>query len=163
MVNLKLLSRVPACAAILAAAILAQQKYTGPLPPQKDLPYLVHGDNLLATDATVAQSQEKKNDTTYTIPGEAAKAKTPLASPIFVFESAKIEATRLQLFHLDVRNGHREVTFQKRGRGGAQPLKLSVSPVSGSVYRIEAAESLPNGEYALTPDGSNDAFCFTVY
>ncbi len=162
MVRLKFTRRV-SLALFVAVAAFAQLKYTGPPPPQKDLPYLVHGDNILATDASVAKSEEKKNDTTYTIPGDAAKAKTPLASPIFVIDTAKIDATRLQLFHMETKNGQREITFQKKGKGGAQPIQMSVSAVSGSIFRLEAVESLPNGEYALTPDGSNDVFCFAVY
>jgi hypothetical protein len=31
------------------------------------------------------------------------------------------------------------------------------------LFRVEANEGLPNGEYALTPEGSNHTFCFQVY
>ncbi len=151
------------CVLLPVCGLLAQLPYPVPLPPQKDLPYLVHGDNLVATEARVAESRERRFDTVFAVPGEAAAARTPLASPIFVFDAGRIDAGKFQLYRLEAGAGHRELAVQRRGRGGAKAFRINVYPVSGGVYRIEAAESLPNGEYALTPDGTNDVFCFTVY
>jgi hypothetical protein len=67
------------------------------------------------------------------------------------------------LFRLESKNGHREITFPKKGRGGPDPLRLSVTQLEGTLYRVEAVDSLPNGEYSLTPEGSNQVFCFAVY
>jgi hypothetical protein len=38
-----------------------------------------------------------------------------------------------------------------------------VKPLEGKLYRVEANETLENGEYALSPDGSDQVFCFQVY
>ena len=47
-------------------------------------------------------------------------------------------------------------------------LDLAVSQTSNptggwNIYRIDVGESLENGEYSLTPEGSNQVFCFQVY
>jgi hypothetical protein len=151
-------------AALLLAGILqAQQKYSGPRPLQKDLPYLVHADTLVETEARTAQQQDKKDDTIYVIPGDKSPARTPLASPTLVIEAAGMDVGKLQLFRLEVKNGHREVTFRKKGKGGAVPLKTNITKVSDSLYQIEVVDSLAAGEYSLSPDGTNDVFCFAVF
>lgn len=154
-----------ACTAILltAAVLLAQQKYTGSRPPKKNLPYLVQADNLIETEVKTADQQTKKDDTTYVIPGDKSTARTPLASPTLVIEAAGMDVEKLQLFRLEVKNGHREVTFRKKGKGGAVPLGTNITKVSGNLYQIEVSDSLPVGEYSLSPDGSNDVFCFAVF
>lgn len=43
------------------------------------------------------------------------------------------------------------------------PLNIEVSKVSGNLYQIRVLDSLDAGEYSLSPDGSNDAFCFEVF
>ncbi len=42
-------------------------------------------------------------------------------------------------------------------------MHLSLRRLGDGLYRIEANEFLPNGEYALSPEGSNTVFCFQVY
>jgi len=155
--------RLLAAALVAAGLALAQAKYTGSLPPKKDLPYLVHGDNLVPADAAEAKQEDRKDEIAYIVAGEASTAKTPLASPMFVIDTAKIDAAKLQLFRLDVKNGHREIVFRKKGKSGSLPVPMSVSIVSGSIFRLEVVRSLENGEYSLSPDGSNQVFCFTVY
>ncbi len=141
------------------------QKYDGPRPPKPDVVYLVHADNLVPTDVTEAkQDSGKKNETQYSVSGAGASAKTPLAEPIFIMESEKIQPQSLELYRFEVKNGHREVTMaQKRTRGGPRPLRLTVTPLGGKLYRIEADEELENGQYGLSPNGSNTVFCFEVY
>ena len=159
-------NRPLACTAIfITAAVLlfAQQKYTGPRPAKQNLPYLVHADNLIETELKTADQQTKKDDTIYVIPGDKSPARTPLASPTLVIYTAGMDVEKLQLFRLEVKNGHREVTFRKKGKGGAVPLKTNIMKVSGTLYQIEVSDSLPAGEYSLSPDGSNDVFCFAVY
>jgi hypothetical protein len=141
----------------------AQQKYTGPPPPKDNVPYLVHADNLVETEIKTASQQTKKDDTIYLIPGDKSTARTPLASPTLVILAAGMDVDKLQLFHLEVKNDHREVTFRKKGKGGTVPLKTNITKVSGNLYQIEVADSLPPGEYSLSPDGTNDVFCFAVY
>jgi hypothetical protein len=40
---------------------------------------------------------------------------------------------------------------------------LRVTRLVEHLFRVEASESLENGEYALTPSGDNRVFCFEVY
>jgi hypothetical protein len=142
---------------------LAEEQYSGPRPPKPDIPYLLHADNLVETEVGEArQEQRGKNETSYAISGEASPARTPLAEPIFLFQSDKIPAESLQLFRLEVKKGNREVVIAKnKGR----PLHLSVLSLGGRLYRIEVNEGLglENGEYSLSPENSNVVFCFQVY
>jgi hypothetical protein len=151
-------------AMIIGATSAAAQKYNGPRPPKPDMVYLMHADNLIPTDVADAKQETKKNETTYTIPGTAATARTPLAEPIFIVEADKLQPEKLELYKLDVKNGHREVsTAQKRSRGGPRPIRLSVTRLDKGLYKIEASETLENGQYSLSPADSNRVFCFEVY
>ena len=149
---------------LLGASAAWAQKYTGPRPPQKDLVYLVHADNLVPTEVSEAKQESKKNEVTYTIQGAASTARTPLAEPIFIIETDKIQAENLELYRLEVKNGHREVAMAgKKGRGGSRPLRVTVTRLDKGLYRLEASETLENGEYSLSPNDSNRVFCFEVY
>lgn len=150
--------------ALLFVAICAAlaQKYNGPRPPKPDLPYLKHADDLVPTEATEAKEQKlKKDDLLYTIAGPGSTAKTPLASPIFLFQSDKLMPDKLQLYKLEVKNGRREILFGAKKR--PQRIRLEVSRVEGNLYRMEVGESLERGEYSITPEGSNQVFCFQVF
>jgi len=149
---------------IMGAAGCWAQKYTGPLPPQPDVVYLVHADNLVPTEVAEAKQETKKGETVYTVQGAASSARTPLPEPIFIIQSDKIEADRLELYKMEVKNGHREVTMvQRRTRGGPKPLRVTVTRLDRGLYRIEADETLENGENSLSPNDSNKVFCFAVY
>jgi len=143
------------------ACLMAAEKYNGPLPPKPDLPYLLHANNLVETEE--AQAHQAKNDT-FTISGAASPARTPLAEPIFILDARQLSPENIELYRLEVKNGSREVSFSSgRRRGGGRSLHLTVTPLSGHLYRVEAGEPLENGEYALSPNGENRAFCFEVY
>jgi hypothetical protein len=154
--------RLLAVASLVAVALFAQ-KYAGPRPPKPDVPFLLHADNLVATEVSEAKETQKKNDILYTVAGPNSPVKTPLASPVFLLHAEKLDASRVQLYRLDSRNNQREILFRK-GRGSARPIRLSLTRLSSdNLYRIEVDESLENGEYSLTPEGSNQVFCFQVY
>ncbi len=141
-----------------------EEKYSGPRPPKPDLPYLVHADNLVPTEAGEArEDRHGKSDSVYTISGATSSARTPMAEPIFLFESDKIAPESLQLFRLEVKGGNREVVVGKKK--SSRSLHLSVKPLGGRLYRIEVNEGLglENGEYSLSPESSNTVFCFAVY
>jgi hypothetical protein len=141
-------------------AVLAAEKYDGPRPPKPDVAYLVHADNLIPTEALEA----KDDGGLYTVPGASSTARTPLAEPIFLIQSDKILPERLELYRWEVKGGRRELATGKgKRRGSAHPLHLSVNKVDGKLYRIEASEPLENGEYSLSPNDSNQVFCFEVY
>jgi hypothetical protein len=148
---------------LLAGSALAQ-KYDGPRPSKPDIPYLKHADTLVATEVAQAKEEKRKDDTLYTIDGANSTAKTPLASPIFLFQSDKIAADKLVLYKLDTKNGRREILFSPKKKQGAQPIRMEVTRLtSDNLYKLEVEDELENGEYSLSPAGSNQAFCFQVY
>jgi hypothetical protein len=149
---------------VLASGAAWAQKYTGPRPPKPDLVYLVHADNLIPTEVADAKQESRKNETIYTVAGASSPARTPMAEPIFIMDSDKIQAEHIELYRFEVKNGHREVSMvQKRTRGGPRPLRLTVTRLDRGLFKIEASETLENGEYGLSPSGSNTVFCFEVY
>ena len=145
----------------MALAAMAQ-KYDGPRPPKPDLPYLKHADNLIPTEAVTAKEEKKKDDTTYVIDGAGSTAKTPLASPIFLMQAGSVPPDRLQLFKLEVKSGHRQLFFP--AKKGPQAIRILVTRLSSDgLWKIEVEESLEPGEYSLSPDNSNQTFCFQVF
>src|ERR1017187_3682898 len=146
-------------AAVFAATA---QKYDGPRPPKPDVPYLKHGGDLIPTEAVMAREEKKKDDTTYVIDGANSTAKTPLASPIFLMQAGKVAPDKLALYKLEIRNGRREILFP--ARKPPQAIRVVVTKLSsGGLWKIEVDESLEPGEYALSPEGSAQAFCFQVF
>lgn len=144
---------------LLVSGALFGQKYSGPRPPQRDMVYLVHADNLIPTE-TMEARQEKM---TFVVQGASSPSRTPLAEPIFIIDADKISPQSLELYKFEVKGGKREVTIQQRHTRGQHVLRLTVTPLEGTLYRIEADEELENGEYVLSPNGSNTVFCFEVY
>jgi hypothetical protein len=134
--------------------------YNGPRPSRPDIPYLVHADNLIPTEA--GEAKNEKGDT-YSVNGTSSSARTPLAEPIFLLQSDRLSPESIELYRFEIKNGHRETTVSSRRRGNARPLHLQVTKLERGLYRIEAAETLENGEYCLTPSGSSRVFCFEVY
>ncbi len=158
-----MLLRTVLAVTLVAPFAFAADKYDGPVPPKPDVPYLVHADNLIETEVALAR-EDRKNDSTFVMSGATSPARTPLAEPIFLLDAQKISPERLELYRLDVKGGNREVSVSSgRRRGGNRPLHLTVTPLSGHLYRVEVGEPLENGEYALSPNGDNRAFCFEVY
>lgn len=149
-----------------AIPVFAQNKYTGPRPPKPDVPYLMHATNLVETESAEAKEEKRKDDQAYVVSGASSPARTPLSEPIFLIKSEKLAPEKLQLYKLEVKNGKREVIFpppNKRKKDGVRPLHLSFKKVADGLFRIEANEYLANGQYALTPEGSNTVFLFEVY
>ncbi|MBM3785889.1 MAG: hypothetical protein FJW30_16115 [Acidobacteria bacterium] len=151
---------------LFLAGLAAGQKYKGPRPEKPDVPYLLHAQNLIATDAAEAREDKRKEGKAYVTSGASAKAKTPLAEPIFLFESKSIPPEKLTLYKLDVKNGAREVFFfdnPKKRKDSAKAIRLSAQKLDTGLYRLEPTEPLDNGEYALTPEGENTVFTFTIF
>lgn len=153
-------------ALLLALTLLAQstskRKSGLPDPPKKDVPYLIHADLLLETETNEAKEETRKEEQFYSIPGASSQVKTPLAGPEFLFESENIAPQRLQLYKLDSKNGRREVVVARKKKPVARPIRLSIFLIQGKLYKVRVDESLPPGEYSLSPDGSNAVFCFAV-
>lgn len=145
----------------LCLALSAQSKYTGPRPPKPDLPYLKHASNLVATESGTAREEKKKDDITYVVEGAASPARTPLASPILLVEIDKLDINKLGLYKLESRNGRRELLATPKRP--PKPIRIEVDRIAERLYKIEVGDSLEAGEYSLSPEGSNQVFCFQVY
>ena len=149
---------------LLAFAVVltaTAQKYAGPRPLKADLPYLKHAENLVPTEAVEAKEEKKKDDILYVVDGANSSAKTPLASPIFLLQAAKLAPERLQLFKLDSKSDRREILFSPKHPPKA--IRVEVTRLGSDLYRIEVNESLDPGEYSFSPEGSNTVFCFQVF
>jgi hypothetical protein len=148
---------------LVFASVIAvfAQKYTGPVPPKPDLPYLKHAGSLVPTEAAEAREEKKKDEVLYIVEGPTSPVKTPLASPIFLLQADKLVPDHIGLYRLETKSGHREVLASPK-----KPLKgirTVVTHLTGNLYRIEVDESLEPGEYALSPEGPNQVFCFQVF
>ena len=151
---------------LVSAGVAQREKYTGPTPPKPDIPYLMHADNLIETEIAQATEEKRKNDTAYRVAGASSPARTPLAEPVFLLLSEKITPDSLELYRMEVKGGNREAVFSDRGRrGGPRAYRLAYTRLGEKLYRLEVSENpgLENGQYSLTPRGSNAVFCFEVY
>ena len=162
-----LMRRLPILALILSTAGVAAwsaEKYTGPVPPKSDLPYLAHADNLIETERHVAREETRKDAVAYVLPGAASPARTPLAEPIFLVKADKLVPEKLSLYRMEIRGGNREVVIpQKKVKNPPRPVPLVITRLGNGIYRVEVDAQLENGQYTLSPDGSNDAFAFEIY
>jgi hypothetical protein len=162
--HIKLMCRVPLILSLLAASLFAADKYTGPRPPKADIPYLVHADNLIETELGKAKSDERKDTVVAVLPGAASPVKTPLAEPIFLIKSDKLVVDKLAAYRLEVKNGQREVVVNaKKLKNMQRPIHLQITRLDDRLYRVEVDEPLENGEYSLSPDGSDETFSFQIY
>jgi len=149
--------------AIAAANVIYAEDYTGPRPAKPDVLYLVHASNLIPTEVAEAQQESKKDDTTFSVPGVSSSVRTPVAEPIFLIRSEKIKPDALELYRFEVKNGRRQLTLSRKRKEGSGPFHLSITKLDKDFYRVEADEALENGEYSLSPNGSNAVFCFQIY
>jgi hypothetical protein len=148
---------------LMCSATLFAQKYTGPQPEKADLVYLVHADSLVPTETGDAKEENRKDDVVAVVPGATSPAATPLASPIFLIRADKINADALEIYKLELKNGRREVVLTHKKKPVAKPIVCSITKVGDDLYKVEVNQELPNGEYSITPRGSDVVFCFRVY
>lgn len=154
-------SRLLACALLLTIGIPAQERYNGPPPPKKDLPYLLQAGNLVETELGMAEPHDEGAAVVYVIPGANSTAKTTLTSPSFIIDTSQIPPESLQLYRVESTGGHRQISFPKRGKPPS-PVPMVITRLGGSLFKLDPANDLPKGEYSLTPQGSNAVFCFAV-
>ena len=148
---------------LVFSTALFGQKYSGPQPDKPDLPYLMHADNLVATEPGEAKEEKRKDDVIAVIDGATSSAATPLASPIFVIRTDKLDPNQLEIYKLESKNGHREVLLSHKQKQVARPVQCTVTRLTDELYRLEVNQELPNGEYSITPRGSDQVFCFRIY
>ena len=148
----------------LAGLVPGAEKYMGPRPPKADVPYLVHADNLLETEAGLATTETRKDATYAILKGATSPVKTPLAEPIFILRTDKFSAEKFEVYKLEEKNGQREVMIgHKKPKNVQRPVHLAITRLDDRLYRIEVDEPLEIGEYTLTPQGSDDTFSFAIY
>jgi len=142
----------------------AAEKYTGPKPEKADIPYLVHADTLVETEAVEAREETRKDATVAVVPGAAARARTPLPEPIFIIRTEKLVPEKLAAYKMEVRNGNREVVISgKKQRNAPKMIYLNATRLGDNLWKVEVDQNLENGQYTLSPEGSNQTFSFEVY
>ena len=144
---------------LLPAALFAET----PTPAKTDTPYIVHADILVETEKTEAVDESTEKEGRYAIPGETSSARTPLATPEFLYMAESLPPSTLRLYPFERVNGRREIFLRKKKKILVEPLRMTLLPVDGNLVKLRVLDSLSEGEYCLTPDGSNAAFCFTVH
>jgi len=105
---------------------LAAEKYSGPRPPKPDVPYLLHADNLIATEAGQArEDRHGKSESSYSVPGAASRRARRWAEPIFCSSPTR---SRRVLATVPLRSEERQsrgVMARKRNH----PLRVTVKPL----------------------------------
>lgn len=148
----------------VAFATAAEENAGGlPSPDKEDVPYLIHATNLVELEQSTATEETQKNDQLYWVAGANSPVQTPLAGPQFLFKSGDINPHDFQLYAFESRNGRREVLIRKKKKMMARPHFISVFDEGPGLYRVRVDDTLTNGEYCLTPNGSNAVFCFAVF
>lgn len=149
----------------VCAGLAAQTKrYEGPRPEKADVPFLLQAGKLTEIESGEAQEKTEKDATIYIVSGVSSPTRTPLPEPIFLFKADKVNPERLSLFRMEVKNGNRFIAMPTRGKkGGPKPIFLMVNRLESGLYKVEVNEYLENGEYCLSPDGSNRVYCFSTY
>ena len=151
-------------AILIATAALAAEKYDGPRPDKADIPFLKHASKLIPLEiGEMKEEHTKKDETVLAMSGATNPTRTPLAEPIFLFNSERLDPLRLELYKIETKNGRREIRSKKKGPNGLRPYKIMVNPLGGKLYRIDVNETLENGQYCFTPSGDDRVFCFEVF
>jgi hypothetical protein len=108
------------------------------------------------------KEQKSKDDTVYTIDGENSSSNTPLALPIFLIKADKVNPASLQMYRLESKDGHRELTESTKKT--AEPIHVRVTRLGAdNIYKLDVYNGLEPGEYALTAEEWKQMFCFQVY
>ncbi len=152
--------------ALTALPAAAQKKYTGPRPLSPDAPFLVHAGKLVPVETGAARESQGKNETSYTVEGSASPTKTPVPEPVFLFLSDKINPERLSLYKMETKSGQRTLAIPSdphKKKDNARPIFILVTPLENKLFKVEVNEPLDNGEYCLSPEGSNTVFCFNEF
>ena len=149
--------------ALICGATLLAQKYTGPQPEKPDLPYLLHADSLVPTEAGVAKEENRKGEVVAIVDGATSSAATPLSTPIFVIRAEQFAPEKLEIYKMEARNGRREVILSRKKKQVAKPIRANVTRLGDNLFKIEVDQSLANGEYTISPSGVDQVFCFRVY
>ena len=148
---------------VLSAAVLVPSVFAeGPEKP--DVPYLLHGQELVELPVGEAVDESTEKEGRYAVAGAGSSVRTPFASPTFLFRAEAIDPRVVQLYPFEVVNGRREIFLRKKKKVLVEPFRLSVLPAEQEgVVQLRVNDGLEDGEYCLTPEGTNAVFCFAVY
>ena len=147
---------------LLAAALAFAQEI--PVPPKADVPYLIHAGSLVETESGEAVEESTEKEQRYAVAGATSSARTPLALPELALKPESLDPGQLELYRFEPLNGRREILIRKKKKVVAEPYHVTALPsAEKGVYRLRVAQTLPPGEYCLTPQGTNQVFCFTVF
>ena len=155
-------------ALVIAAAVpaAAQKKYSGPRPQKPDVPFLQHGKKLIEVETSEAREAPGKGEVSYSVTGAESPTRTPVPEPVFLFQADRINPERLSLFRMEVKGGQRTLTLAtdpRKRKDKMRPIFILVTPVDNRLFKVEVNEPLENGEYCLSPEGSNTVYCFGEY
>ncbi len=137
--------------ALLAQPLIAQKKYAGPRPPKADVPFLQTLDKLTELESGMANQSEAKDSMVFTVDGAGSAVKSPMPEPIFLFQAEKLNPERLSLYKMTVANGKRTLTFPtgKRAKNAPKPVYFLVTPLDGSLFKIEVNRIHRSGRVLL--------------
>jgi len=148
-------------ALLFAVALSAAE----PAVPEKvDTPYLMHGSQLVEVETNVALDESTEKEGRYAVEGATSSVRTPFAGPQLAFRPDKIDPRDLQLYRFESTGSRREIFLRKKKKILVEPYRMSVLETEqDGVVQLRVNDGLPDGEYCITPEGSNAVFCFTVY
>jgi hypothetical protein len=153
------------CLTVLAETVFATNRdYNGPEPQQADLPYLVHADHLLPTEQAEARDESDRKRYRYRVSGTSSSVRTPMPEPMFLIRAESLAVDRLQLYPMEIEKGARQIEFRKKPSDkDPRPIPLTYKERDDGLIWMEVNQILDNGEYCLSPQGTNTVFCFQVY
>ena len=118
----------------------------------------------MPTEKVTAREESGKSGVSYVLNGASSPARTPLAEPIFIIQAQRLVPDRLGCFRMDVNKaGNREIVMGGKRSRKDKPIPLKVTKLEEGLYKVEVDTPLENGQYTLSPEGSNDAFAFEIY
>jgi len=147
---------------VLTAVTLAAAESS--LPEKADTPYLLHGSQMIALEANTAMDESTEKEGRYAVSGATSGVRTPFASPQFLYRMDAVDPRDLELYRFESVGGRREIFLRKKKKILVEPYRMSVlDHEEEGVVQLRVNDGLDDGEYCLTPQGSDAVFCFTVY
>ncbi len=141
----------------------------------QSLHYLAHRDESgsakpLETKAAVQKANHtptrRPSATTYYSEIDGAKSLTRFRTGqkmLFVVRLANgVDPSKFKLYPMESKKNSRRTVFDPNRSGFPITLRVNITSVGGSSYGLTPVQDLEVGEYAISPDGSTDAFCFGV-
>ena len=153
---------------LAAQPLLAIDKYDGPRPRKKDVLYVVHADNLTGDGGGNGKPNLRISDVNHLFgPGAASASSHTTGRAHLLMAPDENHPGQLGVC-IDSMSGTAGERFCITGKKRRLSLKqfsrhLSLRSLEHGLTRIEASEPLDPGEYSISPEGSNTAFCFSVY